>query len=352
MNDKTVKILKSSFWALLALVLLWFSFRGVDWAEFWKVIRGSRWGYVLLAMAAGVLSFIFRALRWRLLLLPGEPETRRLDCYDGFTIGKLCDFAIPHVGEFVRCGYVVTPRLTYDKALGTVVLERAWDILMLLLMIVVLLLFRGEQYGGFFMERIVGPVTDRLGISPLHLLLALISLALAIYWGIYAWRSHRARKTVSSTASGAADNDASAPAAGGKGSFSDRVAAFFRGIVQGFSSFLKMKGKGWFLLLTLLLWLMFLLMSWFIIKALPMDLGLSLVDALFIMLVGSVAGIVPVPGGFGAFHYLVALALQTLYAVPFETGIIFATLSHESQAVTMIVCGLLSYARQAFKRRR
>ena len=326
MNDKTVKILKSSFWAVLALVLLWFSFRGVDWGEFWKVIRSSRWGYVLLAMAAGVLSFIFRALRWRLLLLPGEPETRRLDCYDGFTIGKLCDLVIPHVGEFVRCGYVVTPRMTYDKALGTVVLERAWDILMLLLMIVVLLVFRGEQYGGFFLENMLEPVAARLNISLWWLLfLALLFLAAAV-WLVFTMR-HRSR-------------------------FCAKVAAFFRGIGQGLSSFVRMKGKGWFLLLTALLWLMFLLMSWFIIKALPMDLGLGLADALFIMLVGSVAGIVPVPGGFGAFHYLVALALQTLYAVPFETGIIFATLSHESQAVTMIVCGLLSYARQAFKHRR
>ena len=325
MNAKTVKILKSVFWALLALVLLWFSFRGVDWAEFWKVIRGSRWGYVLLAMAAGILSFFIRALRWRLLLLPGEPETKRLDCYDGFTIGKLCDFAIPHVGEFVRCGYVVTPRMTYDKALGTVVLERAWDILMLLLMIAVLLVFRGDQYGAFFMDRMLEPAAARLNISFWWLLIALALLAGAAVWAVVALR-HRSR-------------------------FCAGVAGFFRGLVQGFSSFLKMKGKGWFLLLTALLWLMFLMMSWFIIKALPMDLGLSLVDALFIMLVGSVAGIVPVPGGFGAFHYLVALALQTLYAVPFETGIIFATLSHESQAVTMILCGLLSYARQALKRR-
>jgi hypothetical protein len=325
MNAKTVKILKSVFWAILALILLWFSFRGVDWAEFWKVIRGSRWGYVLLAMAAGVLSFIFRALRWRLLLLPGEPETKRLDCYDGFTIGKLCDFAIPHVGEFVRCGYVVTPRMTYDKALGTVVLERAWDILMLLLMIAVLLVFRGDQYGAFFMDRMLEPAAARLNISFWWLLIALALLAGAAVWAVVALR-HRSR-------------------------FCAGVAGFFRGLVQGFSSFLKMKGKGWFLLLTALLWLMFLMMSWFIIKALPMDLGLGLVDALFIMLVGSVAGIVPVPGGFGAFHYLVALALQTLYAVPFETGIIFATLSHESQAVTMILCGLLSYARQALKRR-
>ena len=325
MNAKTVKILKSVFWALLALVLLWFSFRGVDWAEFWKVIRGSRWGYVLLAMAAGILSFYIRALRWRLLLLPGEPDTKLLDCYDGFTIGKLCDFAIPHVGEFVRCGYVVTPRMTYDKALGTVVLERAWDILMLLLMIAVLLVFRGDQYGAFFMDRMLEPAAARLNISFWWLLIALALLAGAAVWAVVALR-HRSR-------------------------FCAGVAGFFRGLVQGFSSFLKMKGKGWFLLLTALLWLMFLMMSWFIIKALPMDLGLSLVDALFIMLVGSVAGIVPVPGGFGAFHYLVALALQTLYAVPFETGIIFATLSHESQAVTMILCGLLSYARQALKRR-
>ena len=325
MNDKAAKILKSLFWAVLALVLLWFSFRGVDWKEFWRVIRASRWGYVLLAMAAGVLSFIFRTLRWRLLLLPAEPSTQRMDCYDGFTIGRLCDFAVPHVGEFVRCGYVITPRLTYDKALGTVVLERAWDILMLLLLIVVLLVFRGEQYGEFFFEKMLEPAAARLNINLWWLVALLVILVTSSVWIVFALR-HRSR-------------------------FCAKVAGFFRGLCQGFSSFMKMKGKGWFLLLTLLLWLMFLLMSWFIIKALPSDLGLSLVDALFIMLVGSVAGIVPVPGGFGAFHYLVALALQTIYAIPFETGIVFATLSHESQAVTMIVCGLLSYVHQALKRR-
>ena len=337
MNAKPVKLLKSAFWALLAVVLLWFSFRGVDWAEFWKVIRSSHWGYVLLAMAAGVLAFVFRALRWRLLLLPSEPSTKRLDCYDGFTIGKLCDFVVPHVGEFVRCGYVLSPRLTYDKALGTVVLERAWDILMLMLLIVILLVFRGEQFGEFFLEKMLEPAAARLNISLWWLLVVLLALAAGAVWAVFALRRRRSSRPDAGRAQ--------------RPSLLDRVAGFFRGLGQGFSSFLGMKGKGWFLLLTALLWLMFLLMSWLIIKALPSDLGLTLVDALFIMLVGSVAGIVPVPGGFGAFHYLVALALQTIYSVPFETGIIFATLSHESQAVTMILCGLLSYARQALKHR-
>ena len=142
MNEKGVKILKTVFWSLLAVVLLWFSFRGVDWAEFWKVIRGSRWGYVALAMAAGVFSFFFRALRWRLLIRPVEPRVKVVDCYDGFTIGRLFNFVIPYFGEFVRCSYVQSRRLTFDKALGTVALERAWDILMLFLLTVVLLVFR------------------------------------------------------------------------------------------------------------------------------------------------------------------------------------------------------------------
>lgn len=341
MNDKTVKILKSVFWALLALVLLWFSFRGVDWAEFWKVILDSRWGYVALAMAAGVLSFIFRALRWRLLILPVEPKVRRIDCYDGFTIGRLFNFVIPYFGEFVRCSYVQSRRLTYDKALGTVVLERTWDILVLLMLTVVLLVFRGAQFGSFFLEKMLDPAVarlqpaaSRLGIAPGWLIAAIIVIAVLVAWVIFAIIRRRAGVAPKS-----------------KGSFLSRLSAFFRGFGQGFSTFLKMKGKGWFLLLTFLLWTMFLLMSWFIIKALPMSLGLTLVDALFIMLVGCFAGVVPVPGGFGAFHYIVALALQTLYGIPFESGVIFATLSHESQAVTTILCGFLSYARRFLRRR-
>ena len=341
MNDKTFKILRSVFWGLLAVVLLWFCFRGVDWQEFWRVIRSSRWGYVLLAMAAGVFSFILRALRWRLLILPVEPKVKGIDCYDGFTIGRLFNFVIPYFGEFVRCSYVQSRRLTYDKALGTVAVERAWDVFMLFLLTVVLLMFRGARYGGFFMEKMLDPAVarlqpaaSRLGIGPGWLIALIFVLAILVAWLIYAFVRRRA---------GVAPNS--------KGSFLSRLSGFFRGFGQGFASILKMKGKGWFLILTLLLWTMFLMMSWFIIKALPSDLGLNLVDALFIMLVGSLAGIVPVPGGFGAFHYIVALALQTLYGIPFETGIIFATLSHESQAVTTILCGLVSYSGWAFRHR-
>ena len=152
MKTGTSRILKNSFWAVLAVVLLYFSFKGVDWKDFWTVLTECRWSLVVLAMMAGVLAFIIRSMRWRLLLLPEDPDTKLVDCYDGFTVGRLCDFVIPHVGEFVRCGYVLSPRLTYDKVLGTVVLERVWDIFMLLVITVLLLVFKWEGFPNVLCE--------------------------------------------------------------------------------------------------------------------------------------------------------------------------------------------------------
>jgi hypothetical protein len=62
------------------------------------------------------------------------------------------------------------------------------------------------------------------------------------------------------------------------------------------------------------------------------------------MVVGSLGWVAPVPGGLGAYHFLLSLALSTMYAIPWERGVVFATISHETQAVMMIVFGFLSLA--------
>ena len=79
--------------------------------------------------------------------------------------------------------------------------------------------------------------------------------------------------------------------------------------------------------------------------------GLNMVDAMFLMIVGALSSLVPVPGGFGAFHYIVSLALTTVYGIPAEIGIVFATLSHESQIIIQIVCGGISYACETIRRK-
>ena len=86
-----------------------------------------------------------------------------------------------------------------------------------------------------------------------------------------------------------------------------------------------------------------------IMWAAPFLEGLDLIDALFLSLVGGLGFAVPVPGGIGAFHFIISLALSVIYGIPMEMGIIYAPLSHPSQAITQIGFGLASYAYESLK---
>ncbi len=77
--------------------------------------------------------------------------------------------------------------------------------------------------------------------------------------------------------------------------------------------------------------------------------SLNLTDALFLMLVGSISSVIPVPGGFGAFHFLVSSAMAYVYGIPLQFGMIFATLSHESQAVNQILWGGISWISESLR---
>ena len=96
---------------------------------------------------------------------------------------------------------------------------------------------------------------------------------------------------------------------------------------------------------------MYVLMSWAGLKALPMLDSLTIADALFISAVGNIASVIPVPGGIGAYHYLIALTLQSLYGATWDTGILYATLCHETHAILIIVLGISSYIRITLAKR-
>ena len=131
-----------------------------------------------------------------------------------------------------------------------------------------------------------------------------------------------------------------------------RICDVCRHFVQGFVSCFRMKDKGLFFLFTALIWLMYWLQMVLIKEALPTVSGLGLFDCLFLMLVGSFATCMPVPGGFGAYHYILSSALLVLYGFPQAgVGIVFATLAHESQALTMLITGGASYLQETFTRR-
>ena len=317
---KTVKYLIST---AFAVTLLWFSFRDVEWAGFIEGLKSCRWEFIVLSMAGGAFAFWLRGVRWRQLLLPLDPNTSRITTFNGINIGNISNFIFPRIGEFVRCG-VITRRttVTYDKVLGTVVLERSWELLVMLLMLALVLVLGYECFGSFFVEQIWTPLSQKLNMWwVVAAVVAMIAASAALIW------KYKTRNA-----------------------FLGKVAGIFKGLLQGFSSCLRMDRKWLFFAYTAFIWLVYWFMAACTVWAAPFLSHLDVVDALFLSLVGGLGFAVPVPGGIGAFHFIIGLTLSTIYGVPMETGIIYATISHTSQAITQILFGAVSYGYETLKK--
>lgn len=325
MRKKASSVLKYTLSFLLAVVFVYFAFRGIDWSAFWAGLGETRWIWVVWFIVASLLALVFREERWRIMLEPLDPEARRIDAWDSSNVGNLINIVLPGAGEFARCGYIRSPRLPYNQALGTIVCERAWDVVLVLGFFVLALALQWGMIGDFFSETVLEPLLGR-GLSLWWIagpvLLLLLAFAIVV-------RKMRFRWEICKT-----------------------ICRAFAGLWTGIASFKNIHHKWSFAFHTLGIWVTYLLMTYFIFKAIPSLDHLTLIDALFVSAIGNIASVIPVPGGVGAYHYLVAITLSSIYGSSYEMGILFATLSHELHALFVIVFGIESYASIAWRRRR
>ena len=337
MKAESKKILKIALSFALAGVFVFFAFRGIDWASFAQDIRQTRWIWVLAFCVVSVGALIFRMLRWQALLRPlhggadaaesgsggsaagaadgAEGKVSALRVWDANNVGNIVNVVIPGSGEFVRCGYMTAGRASYDKVLGTVVTERICDVLAIVLLMAIAILCGSEQMKQFFRTNIAGAAAGQLSL--LWVLAGVLLLLAAGVWALWHFRERNA--------------------------FCGKIADKLKGFAGGMTSFVRMRKKWLFIIYTIGIWTMYVLMSYSIIKAMPELSHLGAADALFLCAIGNFASVIPVPGGIGAYHYLVALSLSGIYGVSWETGLLNATLNHELHAILILLLGAVSY---------
>lgn len=324
MGPKASKAVKYTLSFILAAFFIWFAFRKVNWPEFVEGLAQTRWIWVPAFFAASVGALVFRALRWKMLLKPLDPEVRTSRLWDAANVGNLANAVLPGTGEFVRCGYVCS-RCGYDKALGTAVMERLWDFLAIGVLVVLALLLGKDRFGTFFQEQVMQPAAGRSEISLWWIALIVAAVIAGGIWTVFKFKD--------------------------RNRLCGKIAGVASGLWHGMGSISKMDRKWAFALCTAGIWFMYVLMCWCIIKAVPALDGLGLVDALFISAVGNLASVIPVPAGMGAYHYLVSLTLSSIYGATLDTGLLFATLNHELHLLLVIVLGAISYAVLTLKKK-
>ena len=305
----------------LAAILLYLSFREVKWSDFVEGLRKADYHWILLSMLFGALSFWVRSMRWRLLIRGSGYQVSKRGAFDAVNVAYITNFAFPRAGEVARCGVLAkTAGIPFETLLGTVVLERAFDTLCLVMITVLVISLQWSVFGLFMEQQLWHPFVTAIHGKVIYLLLIIIAFLLLVLIIVFRKRIQK---------------------------FS-MAAGLFRGLKSGFS----MRQKAPFFGYTLVLWMLFWATCWCTIRAFPIAAHLNLLDALFLMVVGSFGWVVPVQGGIGAYHFVVSLALASVYGISQTPSLVFATISHESQTVTMVLFGLFSLVRVGMAKKR
>ena len=317
------KALRFLLFLSIAGILLYFAFREVDFTELWNSFLSARYGFILLYLLFGFLSLMSRSYRWLLLIEPLNYKVSFMNSFYALNTGYLANFAFPRLGEITRCASLSkAEKIPVDKLFGTVIVERIIDLLMVTILMFVLIIFRFDFFGTWLNENIFGPLADKLDQSiggTWILLVFLIGVPIAMLALYYAFR-----KRLSGIR------------------FIQKSKSFIKGIFDGLKSVLKLKRLWAFLFHTILIWALYWAMTYSAVFALAETAMLKPVDGLFLLVVGTFGFIVPAQGGIGAYHYIVALGL-TLYAIPREVGLAYATITHGAQMIMLILLGLISF---------
>ncbi|HAS40930.1 MAG TPA: hypothetical protein DCS93_10640 [Microscillaceae bacterium] len=319
------KRLINLFFLLLGIVLLWLAFQGQNLSliieELQKV--DYRWGVlVLLASVGGHLS---RALRWKLLLIPLQKESKNTtnevlkpislwNVWWAMMFGYLVNLGIPRLGEVSRCVAVQrSEKLHFESVLGTVVAERAIDLCCLFLLVLFTFFYQYEIAATFFRENIFAPFQQLLGAKKwmLYGLIMLGILGLLVLWLLW------------------------------KKNWFARLRQFITRILAGLISIYHMPHKWRFLAHTFLIWFSYFLMTYWWFFAIPATQHLGFQAGLFLLVVGSIGKSVPIQGGgMGAYHFLVTKGLSLPpFLIAATPALTLATVIHLAQTVFYLLVG-------------
>ncbi len=316
-------VLKYLLFLAFGLVLLWLSFRTLDMREVWIEIKKAHYAWLFFSLFLVLISHILRAARWNLLIGGLHYKTRLSTTFFSVMIGYLANTAVPRMGELVRCGVLSKKEnIPFNALFGTVILERFVDLVVLALLIVGVIVFQLTLLRDFLHE-ILGPFARKVFVNILDITLfsALLIFFLA---GTFLLLKHNKHWFENHPAY-------------------LKMRRFFKGVLEGVKTVKTMKNKWLFLLYTFLIWLFYALMVYVPVMMFPETSKLNFVAGLTLLAIGSLGIVAPVPGGIGAYHFIVKSILVELYHIPADVAISFATITHAGQTLLNVSVGSLGY---------
>lgn len=307
---------------LLGGLILYWMYRGFDFRSIEHVLLNEMsWTWMLLSFPFGIMAQVFRAWRWQQTLEPVGEHPRNATSICSIFLSYAASLVVPRIGEFTRCGVLKRwDGISFPKALGTVVTERAVDSLVILLVTGTTLLFQMSVFGTFFEKTgtSIDSILSRFSVTG-YLVTFICGLAVLLLLHLLLKHLYVYNK----------------------------VKATLSGIWEGIISLKDVKSIPLFLFFTLGIWGSYFLHYYFTFFCFDFTSSLGLGCAMVSFVVGSIAVIVPTPNGAGPWHFAVKTML-ILYGVADDQALYFVLIVHTVQTMLVIFLGIFAWVMLSF----
>lgn len=324
MNKKVVSYLQYALFLGLAIFLVWWSIKKIpstEWDNIKAAILKAKYWLIFPVMGSLLLSHYSRALRWKILIEPLGYTPRTSNTYLAVLIGYMANLAFPRLGEVLKCTVLARyEKVPADKLVGTIVAERAFDVLCLVVVIALATLTQIDIIGGYVGKQVDVIIASKAGLfTPGKIAIMIVALIAVIIATIFVFKkfSHIG--------------------------FIQKIKKILAGIWGGVTSIRYLKKKGWFIFHSIFIWTMYLVSVWLGFYALQETSVYGLKEALSVLSTGSLAMIVPTPGGLGVYHIFVQQTLE-LYGLNAGIGLAFGLLMWTVQFFQMLISGFVALA--------
>jgi uncharacterized protein (TIRG00374 family) len=313
LKSNTRKYVEFLALCLLAIAILWWFGRNLNWTEVREAVASANWYLLAAAVLVVCLTYLLRAARWGALLAPICPAKLN-DLFIATTVGFGALFVFGRMGEVVRPVVLPMrdPNIRASASLVTIMVERIYDLLAVVLVFAASLLWltpAANLVAEFDRVRVVGVV--------------LLGAVLAGVFALAVFRKNAARVTL--WLRQLLENRKFIPARLTRGivRLLEQLALALRVLVNARELAVTI---GW----TVLIWFGIAVANLLVLRAFGLEFGFT--ETVFVMGWALVGSLVPTPGGAaGAFHAATAGAL------------IFLGIAKETAAGASIVMHLVDF---------
>ncbi len=307
---------------MLAVGILWWMYRGLQWEQLEHVLDSEMsWTWMLLSMPFGILAQVLRGIRWQQVMRPMGERPRLHTCINAVFLSYASSLVVPRVGEVLRCGVLKRYEGTnFGRSVGTVVTERAVDMILIILLSTAVFLYKIPVFLTFFHTTGVSLNGFLSSFSPAGWAVTAVCALFLILGSIYMLKR--------------------------MGLFS-RTRSVLEDLRSGLLSVCEVDNVTLFFAYSIGIWVCYFLHFYLTFFCFASTSGLSMMAAMVAFVVGTFAVLVPTPNGAGPWHFAVKSVL-VLYGIPQTESAIFVLIVHTLQTLLVVLLGLYALLTLAF----